>query len=83
MSKYLEFKLLATKPKTLVYQIRSKSNYNLLGEIKWYPQWRQYCFFPSADSLFNTGCLSDITDFVEDLNRQHKEKRRKEAFMTC
>lgn len=75
ITKYLEFKLSEIKPKTLVYKVLSKSSDFLLGIIKWYSRWRQYCFFPTEETIFNTGCLLDISTFIEELNRRHKKRR--------
>lgn len=31
-----------------------------LGIAQWYSPWRQYCFFPAAQCVFNVGCIEDI-----------------------
>ena len=62
--KYINFRLIEQKPKTGVYEcLNNKSGFQL-GIIKWYPSWRQYCFFPSSNTVFNKGCLEDINDFI-------------------
>lgn len=44
---YLEFqKFKPNGRKTFVVFITSKRSGTKLGLIKWYPSWRQYCFFP-------------------------------------
>jgi hypothetical protein len=53
-----------------------------LGEVKWFPAWRQYAFSPSAGSgvtWFEQDCLREIAQFVEDRTREHKEARRRAA----
>ncbi len=46
-----------------------------LGEVAWYGPWRQYCFMPSSDELvFSPGCLSDILDFLHQLEKQRRER---------
>jgi hypothetical protein len=45
-----------------VYNIRSE---NRLGTIKWYGAWRQYCFYPESDCVFNKDCMNDIIKFIE------------------
>lgn len=52
--------------KTDVFNLTSKSGSHL-GQVQWYPQWRQYCFFPARDCVFSVGCLKDINDFIEGL----------------
>jgi hypothetical protein len=46
--------------KTRKVHVERKSSGKLLGVIKWYGQWRQHCFFPEPDTLFNVTCLHDI-----------------------
>ena len=36
-----------------------------LGEIKFYPQWRKYAFFPARQTLFEQDCLREIATFCE------------------
>lgn len=74
-TKYLKFiSLNITGRKTDFIQVRSKSSNELLGEIKWYGAWRQYCFFP-LNALFNSTCLDDIKKFLDKLNEEHKSKK--------
>ena len=65
--RFISFKLLEKKPKTSVYAVINVKLGNILGIIKWYPSWRQYCFFPESDTVFNKDCLSDIENFVQEL----------------
>jgi hypothetical protein len=53
--------------KTTRWFCSSNSSDDVLGIVKWYAAWRQYCFFPSEDSIFNNGCLADIQDFIKQL----------------
>jgi len=61
--------------KTKIWEIASKSNGGLLGRIKWYGAWRQYCFFPEPDTIFNIGCLADIDAFIHDAMRDWRKER--------
>lgn len=65
MSRYLRFELALNKPKTSVWNVVSKGHHTLLGQIKWFGRWRQYCFYPE-NAIFNSECLSDIKDFLEE-----------------
>ena len=73
-SKYLEFVHLENKPKTRVYQVRSKLYGFGLGLIKYYPAWRQYSFFSFEGSVFNRECLKDIINFINDEEQIRKNK---------
>jgi len=74
-SKYMEFFLIPTDKKTETWQISSKSSGYVLGHIKWYGAWRQYCFFPSPETVFNNSCLEDIRIFIDKLMEERKIKR--------
>ena len=67
MSKYMEFDKVGDTGKTEIWNIISKSSEFILGQIKWYGPWRQYCFFPSPNSVFNNGCMDDIKKFISEL----------------
>jgi len=60
--------------RTTTVWICKNSSGILLGSIKWFGKWRQYCFFPENDTVFNTGCMSDITDFINQLKEECKKK---------
>ena len=78
MCKYLEFVEMESKPKTKVYSVESKCGDCTLGEIKWYPSWRHYCFFPTTEfqTVHSDRCLQEISEFVTKLNEEHKEKSK-------
>lgn len=65
--KYIYFVKIEDKPKTSVWWCRSKKNGGILGEVKWYGPWRQYCFFPEPDTVFNVTCHDDINNFIRQL----------------
>lgn len=72
MSEYLEFKLYKELPKTKVFNVINKKSENLLGRIGWYPQWRQYVFIPAFQTIYSSGCLKDIKDFIDNLMIERK-----------
>lgn len=62
------------KDKTIVVGVFSKCSKVELGEIRWYPQWRYYCFFPYEDieAVYSDRCEFAIYDFIKELNIKHK-----------
>jgi hypothetical protein len=78
---WLQFVVKELKPKTLVYSVISKCSGIELGEIKWYPAWRHYCFFPTIkiDTVHSDRCLISIGELIEDLNERHKEGAEKNS----
>jgi len=75
--KYIYFELHETKPKTKVFACMNKSHETPLGLVKWYSPWRQYCFEPMPDTVFNKKCLTDIIDFLFTQNNKHIMNRGK------
>ena len=57
------------------WDVRSKEDANL-GEIKWYPPWRKYCFFPAVSTLYEQVCLREIAEFIEQETAAHKAARK-------
>ena len=74
MSKYIEFNLIGDTGKTEIWNIISKSSEFILGRVKWYGPWRQYCFFPSPHTVFNHTCMMDINDFIKKLMSDRSKK---------
>lgn len=79
--KWLKIYLKEKKPKTKVYDVWSKCSNIILGEIKWYPQWRYYCYVIDYDKtiateefIYSDRCLLALSKFVENLNKEHKGK---------
>ena len=71
---HIKFIFALQKPKTQVWTIMNKYENGLLGEIRWYPGWRKYSFFPLMGTLYEEVCLREISDFIEKLTKEHKRK---------
>ncbi len=53
-----------------IYVCNNKSN-ELLGNVRWYVPWRQYCFFVADGAvILNHTCLADILDFINKVNHE-------------
>ena len=68
--KYIRFELIDKKPKTSVYGCYSVRSNDLLAKIAWYGSWRQYCFYPACETIFNVGCMNDIIEFIQELSKK-------------
>ena len=74
-SKYLTFEdnpLLGKDKKTKVILIISKRHDNVLGQIRWYGSWRQYVFFPSEDTIWNSECMGDVQECIAQLMAERR-----------
>ncbi len=58
------------------YECKTNKDNNVLGFVKFYSAWRQYCFFPTSQAVYSSGCLKDIGSFLEDLNKDGYSKRK-------
>lgn len=67
--KFINFILIEQKPKTGVWACVNNSSGDTIGIVKWYPSWRQYCYFPGGSTVYSKGCLEDIIDFMESLRK--------------
>ena len=50
--------------KTTVWSCRNLKSDAVLGYVKWYGPWRQYCFVPEVDTVFSRSCMVDIENFI-------------------
>lgn len=73
-SNFLIFILTELSGKTVVYKVFTRSDNSLLGTIKWYSSWRQYCFFPLKHYVWNSVCLFDLYKFLCELKESRKRK---------
>ena len=53
---YIHFVEIEQKPRTKVYSCRNNKSKEELGLVKWFPSWRQYCFYPIANIILSKGC---------------------------
>lgn len=61
----------AGRRKTSIWLVTTKQD-NVLGYVRWYAQWRKYCFLPTAHSIFEEVCLREIAEFITARTREHK-----------
>jgi len=72
---WIVFRLVDHKPKTEVWSCENRSSGAELGRVQWYSAWRQYSFFPRAETVLNKTCLQDIVHFVQQGNDLHKDTK--------
>lgn len=72
MNKYIRLDLHEKRAKTNTYFVMNIKSENILGYVRWYGAWRQYIFEPCEETLYNTGCLSDISIWLKRLNKEQK-----------
>lgn len=63
--------------KTREWVVRKNSHYALaerLGMIKWFGRWRQYVFIPDQNTVWSSGCLTQISEFLIGCNVAYRER---------
>ena len=70
---YLRFIDKESKQITKIIGIVNIHHDEEIGEIKWFGKWRQYCFYPSPDTIWNKGCLDDIQSVIKELMNERKK----------
>jgi hypothetical protein len=66
---FVELPLEAPSKKTKLWVVQSLKGEHAgcdLGKVKFYPQWRKYCFCPDEGTLFDGVCLARISLFCSD-----------------
>jgi hypothetical protein len=71
---YIEFELIKQTDRTKKFRVKNIEHGTILGLIMWYGAWRQYAFFPSEETVFSSGCMQDITQFIKGLMEKRKAK---------
>jgi len=69
---YLVFVQQPSNGKTSIWSCQNKHYGEELGIVKWFGSWRQYCYFPTVPATYSTGCLQDISSFIEQLKGEQK-----------
>ena len=70
----MRFRLAARKERTKVWVVENISSGGRLGSVEWSGPWRQYVFFPMAETVFNGGCLGDLRLFLDSRNADHQRE---------
>lgn len=58
--------------KTKIIAIVSIHHDEAIGEIRWFSRWRQYCFYPYKETVWNTDCLNDVNEVIRELMLKRK-----------
>lgn len=61
--------------KTQIWECRNKNSNDLLGIVKWFSNWRQYCYFTVVNAVYSTGCMDDINHFINQLMEERKKNK--------
>jgi hypothetical protein len=70
----LDFEMIGTTKSglTKIWDVKSGV---LLGQVKWFANWRRYCFYPAGGTLYDAVCLRQIAGFCADQTEKRKAER--------
>lgn len=74
---WLEFIEITNKGKTKVFLVKNKETKEMLGEIKWFVPFREYCyrfFSPNKEIVLAPSCMEQMAKFCRELMTKRKEK---------
>ena len=49
------------------WEIQAKRGSVLLGHVSYFPRWNSYTFNPIGNTVFSTGCLTDLITFINQI----------------
>ena len=61
--------------KTKKFAVINRYNHSLLGYVKYFAQWKQYCFFP-LNGILHKDNLDEVASFCRETSSAHREKRK-------
>jgi hypothetical protein len=73
-TEYLRFIDKESKQITKIIGVINIHHDEEIGEIKWFGKWRQYCFYPSDNTIWNKGCLEEVLEVIKELMDERKKK---------
>lgn len=57
----------------ILWNCRNTRTNDLLGGVDYYEEWGKYVFWSANNkSVFDSSCLRDIADFMDQLNKRKK-----------
>ena len=73
--KYLIFDRYVTLDSDFI--VKNKRKKEDIGTIGYFKKWKKYVFYPYSDTYFCSICLTEIKEFMEELNEKIKNNLQK------
>ena len=71
-TQYLRFIDVEVRQKTKIIAVVNIHHDEQIGVIKWFGKWRQYCFHPNENTIWNKDCLNDVNSVITKLMEERK-----------
>jgi hypothetical protein len=75
MGSFLDFTEIHDTGKTKVYSITPKNSDQPIGRIAWFSNWRKYTFWPECNTIYDTKCLLEVIQFINQLMEDRKSEK--------
>lgn len=59
---------------TKIIHVVNRSSESTIATIEWYGSWRQYCFMPNPNTVWNPDCLKSVNEVISVLMEQRRIK---------
>lgn len=69
---YIEFIETKDTGKTKKFCVNSKTGC-YLGVVSWYSGWRRYVFKPESETIFDSKCMLEIIEFINELMNDRRK----------
>jgi len=70
---FMQFVALPQGPmRTPAYSIVSRREQRELGQVRFYPRWRAFAFFPHPLAVYSSGCLLCINRLIAEEKARHR-----------
>lgn len=57
--------------KTKIWDVTTLDRSGLVGQVRWFTQWRKYVFHASANTIFDFDCMTEIAEFTKKQTEDH------------
>jgi hypothetical protein len=68
------YKTNGKKGTTKIFNVYSRTNHSPLGVVRWFSNWRQYCYF-CGDFIMDSRCLREVAEFCDTKTTEYKERQ--------
>ena len=65
--KYIHFEFLESRNGKGCWVCRNNRSKSELGQVEWYPLWREYVYEPTVQAVYSISCFEDINNFMRQL----------------
>ena len=76
LMKWIDIHEITANTKTKQFAVSTKDG-QPLGEIRFFPRWRKYSFYPYSQTIYEADCLRDIANFCQARTSDWREEVRK------